>query len=320
MRPKALTCLLESLGNQTLYPNEVLIIDGSVNDHTKKTLERHTYKNLSYFLVGDKDRGLTKQRNFGISKVDEKADIICFLDDDTVLEPDYFTQIVRTYNDNKEAIGVGGYITNDTVWSKKGNSVGYNDFAKDGFVRKLGKRYIIRKKFGLMPDAPPGFVPSFSNGYPISFLPPTGNTYRVECFMGCAMSFKKTVFDKIYFSTYFDGYGLYEDLDFCLRASKLGRLYVNTQAQLEHFHELAGRPNKYKYGRMVVRNGWYVWRTKYHKVKFKPYIKFHLITLLLLGILLTNAFHGQNKTQSFTEALGRFSGWMSLFFNKPIKR
>jgi hypothetical protein len=41
----------------------------------------------------------------------------------------------------------------------------------------------------------------------------------------------------------------------------MGKLYLNTAAQLDHYHD-AGRPNQYQYGRMVVRNGWYVWRTK----------------------------------------------------------
>ena len=75
--------------------------------------------------------------------------------------------------------------------------------------------------------------------------------------------FRKIVFDSIWFSPYFEGYGLYEDADFTLRLSKIGKLYVNTNAQLGHFHDESGRPNKYQYGKMVVRNGWYVWRVKY---------------------------------------------------------
>jgi GT2 family glycosyltransferase len=55
---------------------------------------------------------------------------------------------------------------------------------------------------------------------------------------------------------------LYEDTDFTLRVSKTGKLYLNTTAKLNHHHDASGRPNQYQYGKMVVRNGWYVWRTK----------------------------------------------------------
>jgi carbohydrate-selective porin OprB len=53
---------------------------------------------------------------------------------------------------------------------------------------------------------------------------------------------------------------LYEDADFALRVSKIG-VYLNTAAQLHHYHDVQGN-NQYQYGKMVVRNGWYVWRVK----------------------------------------------------------
>jgi hypothetical protein len=55
---------------------------------------------------------------------------------------------------------------------------------------------------------------------------------------------------------------LYEDADFCFEGIKNGKLYLNTAAQLHHYHDVQGRPNQYQYGKMVVRNGWYVWRVK----------------------------------------------------------
>jgi GT2 family glycosyltransferase len=86
------------------------------------------------------------------------------------------------------------------------------------------------------------------------------------------------------FSTYFEGYGLYEDADFTLRLSKIGKLYVNTNAQLGHFHDASGRPNKFLYGKMVVRNGWFVWRVKYPNPSFMARIKWNAIVLLLTFI------------------------------------
>jgi GT2 family glycosyltransferase len=135
--------------------------------------------------------------------------------------------------------------------------------------------------------------------------------------MGGVSSFRKEVFDTLQFSTYFQGYGLYEDADFTLRVSKIGKLYVNTSAKLNHYHADSGRPNQYQYGKMVVRNGWYVWRTKNPKPLFNAKLKWHSITILLTLIRFTNTLTTTNRKQAFTEALGRTIGWWSLFINKP---
>jgi hypothetical protein len=68
---------------------------------------------------------------------------------------------------------------------------------------------------------------------------------------------------------------------------------------------------------MVVRNGWYVWRTKNPKPTFKHQLKWHAITLLLTGIRFSNTITGSSKKEAFTEAVGRTVGWWSLWFNRP---
>ncbi|NJM81054.1 MAG: glycosyltransferase family 2 protein, partial [Flavobacterium sp.] len=190
-------------------------------------------------------------------------------------------------------------------------------FTFDGFYRNEDKRFVLRKTLGLDSDVLPGFSPLFSHGRSISYLPPSGKTYKVEQLMGGVSSFKVAVFKTFQFSTYFEGYGLYEDADFTLRLSKTGKLYVNTAAQLGHFHDASGRPNKYEYGKMVVRNGWYVWSVKYPKPSFKAKIKWHCITLLLIAIRAANIFTTSKKKEALTETLGRVVGWVVLFFLKP---
>ncbi len=154
-------------------------------------------------------------------------------------------------------------------------------------------------------------------GRSVGFLPPSGKTYEVETLMGGVSSFKKIVFKILKFSTYFEGYGLYEDADFTLRVSKKGKLYLNTAAQLNHYHAASGRPNQYRYGKMVVRNGWYVWRIKNPKPSWKDKIKWHSITILLTLIRFTNTFTTNKRKEAFTEAMGRTVGCWSLLWNKP---
>lgn len=317
MRPNAVVKLLQSVERQALYPNKILIIDGSTDSKTTVVLKENLFKSVTYFKVDASQRGLTKQRNFGIKQVNKNAEIICFLDDDTILEEHYFEQLINTYKIKKDAVAVGGYITNEIQWKKKTVKSLNTEFELDGFVRNLGSRNVIRKKLKLLSNESPGIMPTFSNGFPISYLPPTNKVYQVEYFMGGVSSYKKELFDNISFSTYFEGYGLYEDMDFCLRASKIGKLYVNTAAKLEHHHEEAGRPNKYAYGKMVVRNGWYVWRVKYPKPTLKARLKWNVIVFLQIILRGLNVFNSKNKIEVLTEMVGRKIGWLSLLFNKP---
>jgi len=319
MRSEPLLKLLQSVQKQTLYPYEILIIDGSRNNETELLIKESRFDKLQYFLVDDKNRGLTKQRNFGIKKVSKTVEIVCFLDDDTILEENYFEEIIKTYKVYPVALGVGGYISNEAKWEKVNDKLNpsINDFYFDGWKRKDGSRFILRKKLNLDSDCDPGFSPLFSHGRSVSFLPPTDKIYEVEQLMGGVSSFKISVFEKLSFSTYFEGYGLYEDADFTLRVAKMGKLYINTAAKLGHFHAETGRPNQYNYGKMVVRNGWYVWRVKKPNPIFKDRLKWNSITLLLILIRSTNILTAQNKRAAFTETLGRSMGFLSLLVNKP---
>ena len=317
MRPQPLLKLLQSVEKQSLYPNEILIIDGSEYNETECVLTENSFENLKYFKVDNNQRGLTKQRNFGISQVSKTSDIICFLDDDTILEPAYFENLIKTYSEKRDALAVGGYIANEVKWELSNQMNQSSKFYYDGYMREEPSRFKIRRLFGLLPDVKPGFMPTFSHGRSISFLPPSGKTYQVEQLMGGVSSYKKEVFKNLKFSTYFEGYGLYEDADFSLRLAKKGKLYINTNAQLEHHHDGSGRPNQYRYGKMVIRNGWYVWRVKYPNPSLKARFKWHATAIMLTKLRLLNAITTPKRKEALIESMGRVVGWFSLIFNAP---
>ena len=319
MRPKSLLDLLNSVKGQILYPNEILIIDGSTNDETQEVLKKHQFNNLKYFKVEDHDRGLTRQRNFGIKKGDVTSEIVCFLDDDTILDKNYFFEVIKAFKSDKDIVGVGGVAINENRWKQKIENQKYNlkkFFIFEDYVLKESSRNVVRNFLGLESNVLPSRMPEYSHGRTCGY-PLNGKNYEVDLLVGMAMSFRKFVFKSIDFSPCFEGYGLYEDADFSIRTQKFGKNIICTKAQLEHHHHPSGRPNQYKYGKMVVRNGWYVWRVKYPNPSFKAKIKWHAITILLTGIRASNIITTNKKKEAFTETLGRIVGWFSIFVKKP---
>jgi GT2 family glycosyltransferase len=318
MRPNDILKMLESIKNQTLYPDQIIIVDASLNFETKEAIEKNKIVNLEYFFVNEDSRGSARQRNYGINRVGENIDIVCFLDDDVILTENYFEELIKTYSIFPNALGVGGYVVNDPVIWKKLEGDCEAKFSKyyfDGWKIKENSRNLLRKALGLASDVPPAFMPSFSHGR--SSLPPSGKIYLGEQLIGCTCSFKKVELLSQKFDDYFTGYSLYEDTALSLKISKKGNLYINTNAKLYHYHSPSGRPNQYKYGKMVVRNGWYVWRVKNPKPSFKDQFKWHSITILLTIIRFSNTFTSNKRAAAFTEAVGRSLGWWSLLISKP---
>ena len=316
-RAEALNNLLASVAIQSVYPNEILIIDGSKDLETQKCLSNQTLKNLKYFKIEEPDRGLTRQRNFGVEKLNSQSEIICFLDDDVVLEPDYFKAVLEAFDSDSDIVGVGGVATNENLW-KPSSRVHSTDkvYVFEGFERNESQRFYLRNKLGLQSQELPGIMPKFSHGRTYGY-PLTGKNFEVDLLIGMSMNFRRKVIDAEKFSLYFDGYGLYEDADYCLRALKYGKNVLCTAARLEHHHDPSGRPDLYKYGKMVIRNGWYVWRVKYPNPSIKGRFKWNATALLLMLIRLSNVVTTSDRKGAFQEATGRIAGWWSLLVNKP---
>lgn len=320
MRPLAIKKLLNSVQLQTKMPKQILVIDGSANNETKWVLETFTSLDaINYFMVSEEHRGLTRQRNFGVQKLHPAIDVVCFLDDDVVLEYDYFEQIEDTYKHYPEAVGIGGIDLKENRYFLKQPGIVYNKFGYyelDGWMAKEPLRYKLRKLVGLMPALPPDIIPAYSHGR--VGLPPSGKVYNVEHFIGCCSSFKKSLFDHICFSNYFEGYGLYEDFDFCVRSLQFGKLYVNTNARVWHYHEPGGRPDLYKYGKMVVKNGWYVWRVRFPDPSLQARFQWNATVLLLAFVRLLNVITGPDRKGALKEFFGRLSGMAGLAIARPV--
>jgi GT2 family glycosyltransferase len=66
-------------------------------------------------------------------------------------------------------------------------------------------------------------MPNYSTWEDLWF-PLNNKTYEVDLLIGMSFAFRKEVFNSIQFSTYFEGYGLYEDADFSIRVLQFGKM------------------------------------------------------------------------------------------------
>lgn len=313
-RPNEIRRLMRTIAKQTTIPDEIIIVDGSPDDKTESVIKENLGMlddRLVYLHVKEEERGLTRQRNVGIKHA--SGEIIAFLDDDTVPDINYFAEILACFQRYPEAVGIGGLITNETSWSpanlEKPPSLGI--FRWGEWERREDFRWRLRKLLRLDSPLLPGWMPSFGHGRSGNY-PPDDNDYQVELVMGGASAWRNKIFNVYQFSTHFEGYGLYEDLDFCIRASRTGSIYLCTSARLEHHHASGGRPNQFRYGMMVVRNGWFVWRRRWRNPSTKDRIKWWTITFLLMLFRLFDLRDG-----GIIEALGRIWGMSTVFLHSP---
>src|SRR5919202_6152713 len=106
-------------------------------------------------------------------------------------------------------------------------------------------------------------------------------------------------------------------MDFCVRAAEDGPLYLSTRARLAHYHAPAGRPSRFRYGLMVVRNGWFVWRRRHPRPPLGARTRWWATTALLAACQLADAVRGPERRQELAELLGRACGMASLLWRTP---
>jgi glycosyltransferase involved in cell wall biosynthesis len=109
-RPGKLSNLLDSLAGQTLPCGRVIIVDGG---ESIQAIAAAYADRLSIEHYECKPPGQIRQRNAGISKLNSSTQLVGFLDDDLVLEPDALEKMLCLWNRvEPETAGIGFNLTN----------------------------------------------------------------------------------------------------------------------------------------------------------------------------------------------------------------
>jgi len=206
-RPALLKKLLQSISEQSMLPDAVVIVDaGSQPQHFD------AYHNLYINHIRSPYPSLTMQRNIGLRNTDSSCTLVGFLDDDVILLEKSVEKMLHFWdNAGEDSGGCGFNIVN----------------AQAPQAMKL------KEFFGIDASCRGVVLPSGFN----SAIYPVDSTIKTEWLCGGATVWRKEVFDEFLFDEAYAGYGACEDLDFSYRVGKKYSLWVCHEAQVTHLHE-----------------------------------------------------------------------------------
>ena len=218
---------------QTLLPEEIIIVDSSDNQDTADFINSNEYSFKQRVLYFHTQPGLTLQRNFGIDK--SSGEIVFFTDDDGLLEPDYFAEMMKSFQD-ESVMGVGALETNYIVKSRISS-----------FVRRI---FMLSRGDGN------GMMQA--SGFP-AYQHMSNKTKIVETeILGGFCGYRKQVFQDFRFDENLNGYALMEDGDFSYRVSKKNKLLYNPYVRVYHNMSQTERINYKKLFFMTIYNHYYL--------------------------------------------------------------
>jgi len=279
-RKEHLLQFIQSLNRQTVFPDHFIVVDASDNP-SKAEIKSSVSCNYDFKYLKS-EPGLTKQRNRGV-KV-SSGDIICFFDDDIVLEEDYLKILKNSFEKHPE---LGGFSGKTTDVNPKQNCRYYlmqffYNLCQLSYFDNKGR---IRKSF-------------LNNNYHLG-----ENQIYIEFTSGCCMAFTKKALKEVGgFDEKLSNYCYMEDVDISYRVSRKYKILYNPNARCFHNYSLTNRLNDHELGKMLIINQRYL-----HKKNLPQRLDFRLALFLSFwGLVLSNLLNGNIKSVH-----GFFSGLAS---------
>ena len=296
-REKDLGDCLNSILRQILLPSEVLIVDDGelpsiFIDEFKEKFKNRGIRFIYYQKDHSKERrGSSESRNIGFKMVSQR--IVFILDDDVILDDDFFEKIIEVWRENKnpKLIGVAGIIKNYRKKSKLEKF--YNK------IFGLSSKYlwdVNEAGFQVWDDG----IRKREKGY-----------YAHGGDGGC--SYNKDLVQRLNgFKIFEGGRGANDDVEFCLKAKKAGYYFIiEPNAKTFHKQSLSNREKNFLIGFK---------ESYYRKIIFSLYCKkdfWHKIWFCWanIGWILRQFLSGH-----FTKLLGMVFGLLNILSGKVNKK
>lgn len=285
-RSEQLEQMLRSLERQTRRPDQVVVVDGGQKS-CQKIIPK--FPRLSVRYTTFSPPSATKQRNYGITRVQKDITLVGFLDDDVELEADA-VEVIMTFWENapETIVGVALNMANHPVLFA-------SSLKALPFAEQLG---VYSKQQGaVLPSAFQTMIGYVSTNTPVQWLP-TG-----------AVVWRKSIFQNYRFDEWFTEYSYLEDLDFSYRVGKEYHLMVLANARYYHHPALDGRGSDFRFGWREVENRLYL-------VKKHPEFSILKCYLALLIRLMMNfsLFFCRQDVHYLNRAIGNVTGLICPIF------
>lgn len=287
-RPRDLANAIKSIVSQTRLPDQLIIVDQSASYESFRVVDEIASEMQKLDLVyvhNPEIKGLVEAKQVAVEHA--SSEIICFLEDDVILEPDYIDQIELGFLNHTEMVGCSGIITNPP-----GSRLAY----------KWLYRIFHRGIFG--DDRPNIFGHFEGRGHPL--IPS-------DKLSGGVSAWRRHVFDIVAFDA-LNGFHMFEDIDFSTRVHQhFGNvLYINPNARLEHLSSPVNRDTLGATQKRKVTE--YV--TYYKKRRRGMFVGFSFYWLLF-GMFLQSVFTSIT-VRSTSPLCGFFTGLYDGFTKKVV--
>ena len=223
-RPQEVSNLLETLEQQTIRPDKIVVSACEPNDIAKGL----AIPENAEVLFGPP--GLPAQRNRALSSVSGKCDIVVFFDDDFIPSRYWIEHIQNLLTTQSDVDGVTGEVLADGV--------------KTGGIRWPDGQAIVDRMDSSREKS--AFVDNF-------------RMRDIRSGYGCNMAFRARAIEHLTFDERLVLYGWLEDLDFGCRATAGGEKMIWSDAVWGvHLGINRGRVSGLKFGYSQVVNPWYL--------------------------------------------------------------
>jgi GT2 family glycosyltransferase len=290
--------LLHNLSEQTLLPEEIVLVDGApASEVETQNLVSKISRTLPFRCRYVRhERGTAIQRNRGIEEA-SLGDFIAFIDDDVRLEPDFMRTIMEVFEEDSE--------------KKVGGVVGYR--ANVSFIQNSHRRWRWYQRLKLLSTYEPGRY-DFNCGYPINAnsQPPFSGVRGVDFMTTACAVWRREVFeDGLRFDPFFSDYGVLEDAHFSLRAGRKWQLLQSGDAVCHEGHSPNGRVDRKKIGYKCVVNYYYVFQDIVQPLTWRHHLRFWRFQLFELLRLAASAV-GRRRSSDLLEVRGRLAGFAGV--------
>ena len=215
-RNKHLQKCLNSLINQTIKPDEIIIIDNSINKTAEDSILKYNKKNkkitIRYFF--EKRKGTTYARNLGI--LNAKGEYLLFIDDDCVAEKSLIEIYLKAFKKNKIILGNVKDASNN-IYSH---------------LENLDTKYFFRKGLKKQKDKYYSFFLDSKN---------------------FAIKRSLVVKNNLYFNNNYAQYSIFEDIELGLRINFFHKKKILFEKNAVVYH--SGRDNLYDHLKREWRKG-----------------------------------------------------------------